>query len=71
MDEVNQCNVDFKEYNVAEGLTRRCTQELIDFYDCAYPANLPQDIEMGDKMWANNLKNAKKAQATKAIQDQS
>ena len=63
MDEVSQCNLDFKENSVAEGLTRRCTQELIDYYDCAYPAFLPQDIEMGEKMWANNLKNAKKAQA--------
>ena len=50
-------------------MSKMCTRELIDFYDCAYPPNAPQDIEMRDTMWNNQLANAKRIEAAKSSQN--
>ena len=43
-----QCVDDYKNHDLGESLSKRCTREIIDFYDCLYPASTDQDIQMRD-----------------------
>ena len=71
LKDASACEEEYISYNLQESLSRLCTRELIDFYDCAYPAGDEQDMIMSQKMWDNNLSQAQKAQAAKTAQNDS
>ena len=48
-----------------------CTREIIDFYDCAYPAGTEQDMTMKEEMWKANLAQAERMESENSGKNQS
>ena len=59
----NECLKEYSEHDVQDSLSKRCTSQLIDYYDCAYPAGTEQDKAMKEQMWKANLAQYQRAQA--------
>ena len=49
------CQEEYEEHNIGESLSSRCTSEMIDLYDCSYPAGTEQDKAVLNQMWEHNL----------------